>query len=234
MPPITDESATPTTPLTTLGVGGPCGAILGKYKHPNPSAFMLNSTNAGVTLDPCILASLGVVMETRHLTLVSGTGQPVDLSFFSTSNGVLFSSILACLDRGQLVLDFSEWARSSSAGRQLRGEPSLKKSLQMCWYDRLNKSSAHGCQHLPVIKFFKVFAHRQCCWSCQRSQHPGDHKFKFCSMIVVVLKNYTTLITFYVFVVFFHKINHKSSVNSFFGGWNYISLYHFFSLKKLP
>lgn len=130
IPPMTEESATPTTPLTTLGVGGPCGAILGKYKQPNPSAFMLNSTNAGVTLEPCILASFGVVMDTRHFTLVNGTGQPVDFSFFSTSNGVLFSSILACLDRGQLVDSFSEWTRSSSAGRQFRGEPRRRKSLQ--------------------------------------------------------------------------------------------------------
>ena len=108
IPPITDESATPTTPLTTLGVGGPCGAILGKYRHPNPSAFMLNSTNAGVTLDPCILASFGVVMETKHFTRVNGTGYPVDLSFFSTSNGVRFSSMEECRDKGQLVLFFSE------------------------------------------------------------------------------------------------------------------------------
>jgi hypothetical protein len=53
----------------------------------------------------------------------------VVFNFLSTSNGVLFSSTLACLDSGQLLFTFSECSRSSSAGRQLRGDPNLKKSL---------------------------------------------------------------------------------------------------------
>lgn len=131
IPPMTVVSATPTTPLTTDGVGGPCGAILGKYRHPKPSAFILNSTKAGVNEDPFILASLGVVIDTRHLTRVRGTGHPVVFNFFSTSYGVRFSSTLACLLRGQVVRNLLYCPSSSSSrGRQFRGEPNLKKSLK--------------------------------------------------------------------------------------------------------
>ena len=64
-------------PVTTDGLGGPCGAILGKYKHPNPSTLMSNSTNDGVMLAPCSLTSRGVVMETRHLTRARDTEPPL-------------------------------------------------------------------------------------------------------------------------------------------------------------
>lgn len=41
--------------------------------YPKPSSELSNSTNAGVTADPCSRMSWGVVMETRHLTRVRGT-----------------------------------------------------------------------------------------------------------------------------------------------------------------
>lgn len=44
--------------------------------HPNPSSEVSNSTNAGVTADPCRRMSWGVVMDTRHLTRVRGTVLP--------------------------------------------------------------------------------------------------------------------------------------------------------------
>ena len=76
MPPMTAVSVVPTTPPTTEGVGGPCGAMLGRYRQEKPSADMSNSTKDGVTVDPCMRQSLGVVMETKHLTLVRGTVPP--------------------------------------------------------------------------------------------------------------------------------------------------------------
>ena len=77
IPPTTALSEPPIMPaFTTDGFGGPCGAMLGKYRHPNPSAFMSNSTNAGVIEAPWRRTSRGVVMETKHLTLVSGTAPP--------------------------------------------------------------------------------------------------------------------------------------------------------------
>lgn len=41
--------------------------------NPKPSSEVSNSTNAGVTADPCRRMSWGVVMDTRHLTRVRGT-----------------------------------------------------------------------------------------------------------------------------------------------------------------
>ena len=73
---MTAGSEVPTTPLTTDGVGGPWGATLGRYKQEKPSALMSNSTKAGVTDDPCMRLSRGVVIDTRHLTLVRGTDPP--------------------------------------------------------------------------------------------------------------------------------------------------------------
>lgn len=131
MPPITAGSEVPTTPPTTEGVGGPCGAMLGRYRQAKPSAAMSNSTKAGVTEAPCILASLGVVMETRHLTRVSGTGRPADCSLRSVSIVASFSSMAS----DQLMMSGScqgselwSWY-SSSTERQLNGEPRRRKSL---------------------------------------------------------------------------------------------------------
>ena len=76
MPPITGGSRFPTTLPTTEGVGGPWGAMLGRYRQENPSALMSNSTKDGVTEDPCMRLSRGVVMDTKHLTRVSGTVRP--------------------------------------------------------------------------------------------------------------------------------------------------------------
>ena len=131
MPPITTGSEVPTTPPTTEGVGGPWGAMLGRYRHAKPSAAMSNSTNAGVTEAPCILASLGVVMETRHLMRVSGTGRPADCSLRSVSIVASFSS----MPTDQLMMSGSCQGRelwswySSSTERQLSGEPRRRKSL---------------------------------------------------------------------------------------------------------
>lgn len=44
--------------------------------NPKPSSDLSNSTNAGVTADPFKRISWGVVMDTRHLTRVSGTVLP--------------------------------------------------------------------------------------------------------------------------------------------------------------
>lgn len=44
--------------------------------NPKPSSEVSNSTNAGVTADPCRRMSWGVVMETKHLTRVRGTVLP--------------------------------------------------------------------------------------------------------------------------------------------------------------
>lgn len=44
--------------------------------NPKPSSEVSNSTNAGVTADPCRRMSWGVVMDTRHLTRVRGTVLP--------------------------------------------------------------------------------------------------------------------------------------------------------------
>lgn len=41
--------------------------------NPKPSSELSNSTNGGVTADPFKRMSWGVVMDTRHLTRVSGT-----------------------------------------------------------------------------------------------------------------------------------------------------------------
>ena len=50
--------------------------MLGKKRAPNPSADMSNSTKAGMMATPWSRGSRGVVMETRHLTRESVTGQP--------------------------------------------------------------------------------------------------------------------------------------------------------------
>lgn len=44
--------------------------------YPKPSSELSNSTNAGVTAEPCRRMSWGVVMDTRHLTRVRGTVLP--------------------------------------------------------------------------------------------------------------------------------------------------------------
>lgn len=44
--------------------------------NPKPSSEVSNSTNEGVTADPCRRMSWGVVMDTRHLTRVRGTVLP--------------------------------------------------------------------------------------------------------------------------------------------------------------
>lgn len=46
---------------------------------------MSNSTNAGVIEAPWRRTSLGVVMETRHLTRVKGTAPPLDFNFLLMS-----------------------------------------------------------------------------------------------------------------------------------------------------
>ena len=76
-PLILAESAAAAIPtLTTVCDGVDCGAILGKYRQPYPSALMSNSAKAGVTDVLFSRTSRGVVMETRHLTRVSGTTLP--------------------------------------------------------------------------------------------------------------------------------------------------------------
>lgn len=63
--------------------GKPAQAQALKFKHlmftltyPKPSSELSNSTNAGVTAEPCRRMSWGVVMDTRHLTRVRGTVLP--------------------------------------------------------------------------------------------------------------------------------------------------------------
>jgi hypothetical protein len=60
-----------------------------------------NSTKAGVTADPLILASFGVVIDTRHFTRVNGTASPAVFSLFSTWRGVFLSSMLDARLTGQ-------------------------------------------------------------------------------------------------------------------------------------
>lgn len=74
IPPSTLLSA-----VTTVGGVVLCGAILGKYKQANPSALMSNSTNGGKVQEPWALKSLGVVMDTKVLIRVRGTGPPLGL-----------------------------------------------------------------------------------------------------------------------------------------------------------
>jgi len=63
--------------VTTLGPAGLCGATLGRYRQPNPSADISNSTNGGKVAVPCVARkSLGVVIETNVFTRVRGTGPP--------------------------------------------------------------------------------------------------------------------------------------------------------------
>ena len=53
-----------------------CGVMLGKKRAPNPSADISNSTKAGMMATPWRRGSRGVVMETKHLTRDSVTGEP--------------------------------------------------------------------------------------------------------------------------------------------------------------
>lgn len=77
------------------------GATLGMYKQAKPSALMSNSTNGGKVQEPCARKSFGVVIDTRVLIRVRGTGPPLGL----------FGSM-------------------SSNEMQHRGSPSLKNCLQ--------------------------------------------------------------------------------------------------------
>lgn len=67
MPPMTVSSGA----VRGVTAAGDCGAMLGRYRQPKPSADMSNSVNGGEGNGP-----LGVVIETRVLTLVSGTAPP--------------------------------------------------------------------------------------------------------------------------------------------------------------
>lgn len=71
MPPIT-------VPSKLLPIDGACGAILGKYKQPNPSLDMSISTNGGSVHDACARKSRGVVIDTNVLIRVNCT-EPPDL-----------------------------------------------------------------------------------------------------------------------------------------------------------
>ena len=53
-----------------------CGVMLGKKRAPKPSADMSNSTNAGIIATPGSRPSRGVVMDTKHWTRDSVTGEP--------------------------------------------------------------------------------------------------------------------------------------------------------------
>jgi len=128
MPPTTPGSLPPIIPdPTTEGVGGPCGAILGRYRQPKPSAFMSNSMNAGVIDAPWRRTSLGVVMETRHLTLVRGTVPPLAVPFFISDSTCGFSKAYVGPEGSE------EWRASkvsSFSEAQHNGAPSRRKFLR--------------------------------------------------------------------------------------------------------
>lgn len=62
--------------VNPVAAAGAWGAMLGKYKQPNPSADISNSTNGGNMQEVCALKSFGVVIDTSVFTLVKGTGPP--------------------------------------------------------------------------------------------------------------------------------------------------------------
>ena len=86
--------------LTTDGPAGDCGAMLGRYKQPKPSAPMSISTKGGNGELPW---ERGVVIDTNVFTRVNGTGPPM-------------RRFAMC--------------SSESTGREQRGEPNRRNSLK--------------------------------------------------------------------------------------------------------